>query len=222
MSVRSIPDVLLDVSTQRDYLAPYGAHRVPNADHIAGPIKHLMAYARWAHLPTLSCVDVWRPSEVCGVAQPFCVSGTLGQRKIAHTLLPNHLLIESDNCLCIPLDVFEQHQQVILIKRHRDPFTNPKLDRLLTELPVRRFVIFGVGLETSLRLLVLGLLLRHRQVLLIQDACGHWSADEAEMTRRQLEAKNCAMMSAAEFIAAKRKTFEHWRRAAGRRRRSVA
>jgi nicotinamidase-related amidase len=201
---RRISDVFLDVCTQRDYLSPDGARRIVNADRITTNIKHLMALARWARLPTLSCVDACRPHEVRGVPHPFCVLGTLGQQKIPCSLLPDRVVIESDNCLCVSLDLLLQHQQAILVKGHRDPFTNPKLDRLLTEMPTRRYVVFGVSLETSIRPLVLGLLLRRRHVTLVPDACGYWNYNEAEMTLRQLAAKGCQMLTTQQMVSLKR------------------
>jgi nicotinamidase-related amidase len=154
-------------------------------------------------------VDVARPSEVRGVPLPYCVLGTPGQQKIAYSLLPQRIFIDSDNCLCVPLDVLDAYQQAILVKRHRDPFTNPKLDRLLTEMPARRFWVFGVSLETSIRLAVLGLLLRHRYVALVRDACGYWNINEADMTLRQLAAKGCQILTTRELIAAKLASAAH-------------
>jgi len=195
-----VPDTLLDVCTQRDYLSQGGARRALNADAIVPNIKHLMALARWGKLPILSCVDAWRPEAVRGLSNPYCVIGTPGQRKIPFTLLPDHAVIDSDNCLCVPLDVLSRHQQAILVKQHRDPFTNPKLDRLLTEMPARRFVIFGVSLELSIRLLVLGLLLRNREVTLVYDACGYWNPNDADMALRQLMAKGCTVARTQEIL----------------------
>ena len=204
MSVHRMSDVFLDVCTQRDYLSTCGTHRALNAERARDNIKHLMAFARWAGVPTLSCVDVCRPRQACGKNGTHCVGSHQGQGKIPYSLLPDHVVVDSDNCLCVPLDLLQQHQQAILVKEHRDPFTNPKLDRLLTELHTRRYVIFGVSLETSIRLLVLGLLLRHRRVTLVTDACGYWSAAEADMALRQLAAKGCHMVTARELIESRR------------------
>ncbi len=193
-------DVYLDICTQRDYLAPDGSCTSANAEQVLTNIKHVMAFARWAKVPTLSCVDVRRPDDVRGLPRPNCVVGTPGQRKVTCSVLPDRVVIDSDNCLCVPLDLLERHQQAILTKQHTDPFTNPKLDRLLTEMPSRRFVVFGVSLETSLRLLVLGLLLRQRRVALVRDACGYWSAAEADMALRQLEAKGCELITTPQIV----------------------
>lgn len=218
MHVRRHLEVFLDICTQRDYLGPHGAHRILNAASLRTNVKHLMALARWAKVPTLSCVNVWRPNEVRGVADPYCVLGTPGQKKIAFSLLPDRIFIESDNRVCVPLDLLQQHQQAILVKRHRDPFTNPKLDRLLTEMPTRRYVVFGVSLEVSIKLLVLGLLLRHRRVTLLHDACGYWNATQADMALRQLAAKGCDMLTTQELIQAKLARRKRGRRrTAGRR-----
>ncbi len=193
-------DVFVDVATQRDYLDPSGACRVLNASRITPNIKHLMAYARWAKIPTISCVEARRPADVRGLPSRECVVGTLGQRKLSCTLLPQRKFIDSDNCLCVALDVLKRHQQVILVKESRDPFSNPKLDRLLTEMPARRFVLFGVGLETSIRLLALGSLLRHRQVAVVRDACGWWNEEDGDMALRQLAAKGCDVVRTHELV----------------------
>ena len=200
MSIARRPDVFVDMCTQRDYLALDGASPSLNASQITPNLKHLMAFARWAHIPTLSCVDARRPGDVRGLAASNCVLGTRGQQKLPFTLLPDRVQIDSDNCLCVSLEVLQQHQQAILVKEHRDPFTNPKLDRLLTELPIRRFVVFGVSLETSIRLLALGLLLRHRRIAVVQDACGWWDAEDGEMALRQLAAKGCELLTTAQLL----------------------
>lgn len=194
-------EVFLDVCTQQDYLAVEGARPVRNLPSVRANLKRLMAYARWARVPTVSCVEHHRFDEVRGRPNPTCVAGTHGQQKLSCSVLPRRVVIESDNYLCVPLDVFKEYQQAILTQLQRDPFSNPKLDRLLTELPVSRFVLLGVGLETNMRLLALGLLLRHRAVTVITDASGFWNDSDAEMTVRQLSAKGCHMLSTNEYLA---------------------
>ena len=193
-------DVFVDLCLQRDYLSPDGAQPALNAPLILPNLKHLMAFARWAHVPTLSCIDLRRPNDVRGLPAPACVAGTLGQQKLPFALLPDRLTVESDNSLCVALNLLQQHQQIIFAKQHRDPFTNPKLDRLLTEAPARRFVVFGAGVEHSLRLLALGLLLRGRRVTVVYDACGYWNAEDGVMAVRQLDAKGCELVSTQQLI----------------------
>ena len=213
-------DVLLDVCTQRDYLAPEGARPAMNAATVADNLKHLIALARWARIPTLSCVEVHHYDQVRGTPNPACVAGTFGQQKMPFSFLPRRVVVESDNFLCVSLDLFARYQQAILTKTHRDPFTNPKLDRLLTELPANRFVLFGVSLENTLRLLSLGLLLRHRRVTLITDACAYYNEGDADMTLRQLAAKGCELVTTQQFVQS---SFDRFRvRNTRPRRRHVA
>jgi nicotinamidase-related amidase len=193
-------EVFVDVCTQRDYLSPEGARPVANLAALRRNLRQLMALARWAKIPTISCVETHHSSDVANRCSADCICGTRGHRKPNFTLLPGHAVIESDNCPCIGLDVLEQHQQIILAKTHRDPFTNPKFDRLLTELAAHRFVLFGVSLEETIRLLTLGLLLRHRKAVVVYDACGYWDVDEAQMTLRQLQAKSCELVTTHQFV----------------------
>ncbi|MFN0135172.1 MAG: isochorismatase family protein [Phycisphaerae bacterium] len=193
-------DVLFDLCVQREYLVGNGKPPCINAAEVSQNTKHLMALARWAKLPVLSCVDVHRPRDI---GRDF-VHADEGSSPLTHmasfTVLPDHTIVDSDNFLCVPLDVLARHQQAIFTKVHRDPFTNAKLDRLLTEMPARRFVVFGIPLEGSLRLLVLGLLRRNRRVTVVADACGHWNDDEATMVLRQLDVKGAAVLNTEQFV----------------------
>lgn len=202
MSFLGKSDVFVDLCTQRDYLCPDGSRPCVNADQVLRSLRRLMACVRWEKLPLISCIDARRPDEVRGISNPACVMGTRGQQKPSFTLMPHRAVIESDNCLSVPLDFLEHVQQAVLIKRHRDPFTNPKLDRLLTEMPARRFIVFGLPVESSLRLLVLGLLLRGRSVAVALDTCGWWNQNEADMAIRQVLAKGCEAITVESYIQA--------------------
>lgn len=193
-------DVLVDLCTQRDYLVNGSGWKVANADRVLANIKHLMGWARWARLPIISSVDERRPDEVVAGERPPCVLGTAGQKKVSYSLMPDRIRIESDNCLCVALDILEHHQQAILSKRHRDPLTNPKLDRLMTEMPAGRFVVFGVSMDSCIRSLVLGLLLRGRRVVVVTDACGYWNDAESEFCERQVNAKGCLLITTQAYI----------------------
>lgn len=193
-------DVFVDVCIQRDYVSPRGTRRCANAEQIRANVKHIIAYARWAKLSVLSCIDRRRANAIGGDTHCSDSRRSPEQEKPPFSLLPSHTVIESDNRLCVSLDLLQRYQQVILTKWHRDPFTNPKLDRLLTELPARRFVLFGVPIESSLRILALGLLLRKRRVALVYDACGYWDVDQANMALRQLGVKGCEVCSTEKLI----------------------
>lgn len=191
----------MDLGAQREYLRPNAPQRCLNADSVAPNIRHVMAFARWCKHPVLSCIDSRRPGDI---GDEFVeVHAAVGPvpAKFGISLLPDHYVLDSDNSLAVPLDILRHHQQVIVAKHHRDPFTHPKFDRLLTELPVQRYIICGVALEHSLRMLALGLLRRERRVTLLLDASGWWHADVAEMVLRQLDVKGCELLRVEDFIA---------------------
>jgi nicotinamidase-related amidase len=215
-------DVFVDLCVQRDYLLPGGNRVCVNADAIMPRLRHLMALARWSKLPVLSCVDCRRANDVSDECPGVALNGLPERHKTPFSLLPGYSVVECDNCLCMALDVLQRVQQVIFTKYHRDPFTNPKLDRLLTEMPARRFVVFGVPLESSLRILVLGLLRRERRVTLIEDACGYFNSEEARMAVRQLGVKGCEIIGTEQFVERTLTARNNGHAPRARTRRSVA
>lgn len=215
-------DVLVDLCTQRDYLVNGSGWKVANADQVLANIKHLMGWARWAKLPVISAVDEHRSGELIAGERPPCILGTCGQRKISYSLMPNRVRIESDNCLCVSLDILDHYQQAILSKHHRDPLTNPKLDRLLTEMPAKRFVVLGVSMDASIRSLVLGLLLRGRRVLVVTDACGYCHEAEADFCERQIAAKGCDLTTTQAYIHESASQHNLWRKPRLNQKRFVA
>ena len=200
MAAKAVQDVFVDVCVQREYITRNGQVPCHNANQVALCAKHLMAFARLAKIPVLSCVDVHRGNRIGPEYVSVGAKAAPQDRKAAFTLLPQYTVVESDNSLSVSLALLQQYQQAIFTKIHRDPFTNPKLDRMLTEMPARRFVAFGIPLETSLRILVLGLLRRKRRVTLLTDACGYWNRQEADMVLRQLGVKGCKLVTSTEYL----------------------
>jgi len=194
-------DVFVDLCVQKAYLHELSSQRCRNAQQVTHSVKHVMAFARLAKVPVLSCLDTCCGNRIGNGFVSVAADGRPREQKTAFTLMPRHIIFESDNSLCVPLDVLYHFQQAVFTKVHRDPFTNPKFDRLLTEMPARRFVVFGIPLETSLRMLVLGLLRRKRRVVVLEDACGYWNRQEADMVLRQLDVKGCEITVTNEYLA---------------------
>ena len=193
-------DVLFDMCVQNEYLGAAAAAPCLNSESLVGNLKRLIAFARLTRVPVISCVDTRRINQIDRDFRHVVPDENPENHKTGFSLLHDHCVVATDNFLCAPLDVLQNTQQAIFSKSHRDPFTNPKLDRVLTEMPARRFVVFGVPVEHSLRILVLGLLRRNRKVAMIHDACGYWSTSEATMVLRQLHVKGCEMLDTESFI----------------------
>ncbi|HUU86051.1 MAG TPA: isochorismatase family protein [Phycisphaerae bacterium] len=198
---RTLECVLLDLNTQGDFLGPGAACLVKNAPQLLSAMRRVVAWAKWNHIPVISSIDSHRDSENThdGFAR-HCIDGTPGQRKVPFTLLGSRIRIEGDNTLSVPLNLFGRHQQVIFRKRTHDLFGNPKADHFLSQLPTKEYILFGVGVEYSLKTLALGLLARHKPVTVVMDCCGFWSGSLADLAFRQMKAKGALLVTVEELL----------------------
>lgn len=202
--------VVVDVNTQRDYCAPDGVSRVANLQMMTPALRHMIAWVRRNYTPLISSIESHRTSELTYDGHPpCCIEGTPGQKKLDFTLLRHRTLIQADSTLCCPLDLFNRFQQVVLRKFSEDFLANPKADRLLTQLPAREYILFGVSLEGSIKALALGLLAREKPVTVVVDACGYWIRGTADLAVRQIEAKGARLITVEELL--KRRLQRRWR-----------
>jgi len=194
-----IDRVLIDLATQHDFLSPSGALPVANREQVVPKLRRVMRWARSAKVPIVSAIEAHRPTDAFNGLPRHCVDGTPGQDKLAFTLMRKRILVEADNSFGLPYNVLTRYRQVIFRKRAPDFLSNPKADRLLTELTPGQYILIGVGLESWIRSLALGLLARHKTVTVVADACGYWDAAYGDLALRQMEAKGCRLISAAEL-----------------------
>lgn len=196
--------VVVDLNTQRDFLEADGAYPVLNREELVPLLRRVIAWTKRNHCPVVSAIDAHRALELRTEAEPVhCLDGTRGQAKLPFTLFPLHDRIEYDNTLAVPLDLFHHFQQIIFRKRHHDLLSNPKADQFLTGLDAGEFVLFGSGLESSIKILALGLLARNRKVTIVTDACGYWDRTRADLACRQLEAKGARLLTVDDLLRRK-------------------
>ncbi len=197
---RALDCVLVDLNTQHDFCLPGGAYPVANLSEVIPALRRVMDWARKNRAPIVSSIDSHRRWELNheGV-QVHCVDGTDGQRKLPFTIMKRTMMVEGDNTLGVKLDWFDEYQQVMFRKRTQDLLGNPKADRFLTQLPCRQYVLFGNGVENSVKSLALGLLARGKPVTILEDACGFWSASDSDLAVRLITAKGARMMRVDEF-----------------------
>jgi nicotinamidase-related amidase len=192
------PNVLLDVDTQVDFLAPGGRRLVHNPSIISN-IQRVFRWARHCRLTVISSLDFHRITDPVREVPAHCLAGTPGVNKLGCTLLPRRVLVETDDTINLPHDLLTRYRQVMFLKRGDDLTRNPKADRLLTEIQVASFIILGTGLEESIRLLALALLARRQNVWLISDACGWWDMQAADLAVKQLAAKGARLLTTDEL-----------------------
>jgi len=211
---RSLECVVIDVNTQHDFCDVDGAFPVTNLRELIPNLRRIVAWTKRNCAPVVSAVESHRPFELSDSGNPICcIDGSGGQQKLAFTKFARRAMVEVDNTLSIPLDLFKTYQQIIFRKRTADLLANPKADSLLTSLPVHEFVIFGSGIEDSVKAIVLALLAREKKVIVVTDACGYWHRPTAELALRQMAAKGATLLTVAELRQRKldRRLGRRWR-----------
>jgi nicotinamidase-related amidase len=196
--------VTVDLNTQRDFCVGDGAFPVANLAELIPSLRRVVAWVKRNQVPTIASIESHREWELSDSGNPIhCVDGSDGQEKLDFTLLANRTYVRSDNTLTLPTDLFMQYQQVIFWKRADDLLTNPKADSMLTQLPVREYIVFGIGAETSIKALALALRVRGLRTTVVVDACGYWSRGTADLAFRQIVAKGARLTTVDELLSRK-------------------
>lgn len=201
---RAFECVVVDINTQRDFCEPGGAFPVTHLRDLIPQFRHVIAWTKRNYAPIVSTIESHRPYELSDSGYPIhCVDGSIGQHKLDFTIFPLHAWVETDNTLSVPLDLFGQYQQIFFRKRTDDLLGNPKAERLLSQLPVREYILFGTGVECSVKALALGLLTRGKPVSVVVDACGYWNRATAELALRKISAKGARLVTVCELLSRK-------------------
>ena len=184
--------LLIDVDTQRDFLLPTGRACVRNQAEVLANIRRVIAWARLENVSVISTAEVYPNNNGCS-EMSYCLDGTDGQKKISCTLLNNRVSFPADNKNSLPADLLLAYRQVILHKRCIDPFDEPRIERLLSEIEVDEFILIGPCTEFSVRATAMGLLHRGKKVRVIVDALGSQNTKEAKLALRKMQAKGAKL-----------------------------
>jgi nicotinamidase-related amidase len=185
--------ILVDIDTQKDFLLADGKACIRNHRRVLAHIRRVMAWARAQHIPIISTAEVY-PSNNGDDAARHCIDGTEGQKKVRYTLLGDRVTFAADGNTDLPRDMLRRHRQVILHKRCVDPFDEPRIDRLLSELRAGEFILVGTSLEGAVKMTALGLLQRGKKVTVVVDAVGTHNKKEANLTLRKMETKGARLI----------------------------
>jgi len=180
--------ILIDIDTQKDFLLAGGKACIGNHRRVLTHIRRVMAWARHRNVLIISTAEV-HPNYNGEGKVGYCIDGTDGQKKIGYTLFNNRISFAADGNTDLPRDMLRRYKQVILHKRCADPFNEPRIDRLLSELRVNEFILVGTSLEGAVGATALGLLQRGKQVTVVIDAVGSHNKREAKLALRKMETK---------------------------------
>ncbi len=184
--------ILIDINTQKDFLLADGKACIRNHRRVLAHIRRVMAWARCRGVPVISTAEVYPNNNGCKI--DYCLDGTEGQKKVRYTLLDNRISFPADGSTDLPRDMLRQYRQIILHKRCVDPFEEPRIDRLLSEIRACEFILVGACLEGAVMATALGLLQRGKRVSIVVDAVGSNSKREARLALRKIEAKGAKLI----------------------------
>ena len=185
--------VIIDVDTQKDFLLADGKVCIRNHRRVLGHIRRVMAWARIKGVPIISLAEV-HPNDNGDSEYTHCIDGTKGQMKVAYTLVRNRVSFPADGHTDLPRNMLRQYAQIILHKRCVDPFEEPRIDRLLSEMRANEFLVIGSTAEGAVKAAALGLLQRGKNVTVITDAVGSHNKREAKLALRKVEAKGAKLI----------------------------
>ena len=185
--------ILVDIDTQKDFLLADGKACIRNHRRVLAHIRRIMAWARVRNIPIISTAEVY-PDNNGESTIDYCIDGTEGQKKIHYTLFNDRVTFVADGNTDLPRDMLRRYKQIVLHKRCVDPFDEPRIDRLLSEVLANEFILVGTTLEGAVKMTALGLLQRGRKVTVVVDAVGSHSKKEAMLTLRKMETKGAKMI----------------------------
>jgi nicotinamidase-related amidase len=193
--------ILIDIDTQKDFLLVNGKVCIRNHRRVLAHIRRVMAWARSRDIPIISTAEVYVENNGNGTPNR-CIDGTEGQKKISYTLVHNRISFPADGNTDLPKDILRQYRQIILHKRCVDPFEEPRIDRLLSEVRANEFILVGTSLEGAVEATALGLLQRGKNVTVVIDAIGIHNNAQAKLALRKMETKGAKIIETKKLAGA--------------------
>ena len=180
--------VVVDIDTQRCFFSDSGKARVHNSETILANIRRVIAWTRLKHI----CVVSTKQVPVCYC--DFQRGNTNGLEKIGWTLRNRRAQFDATDCTDLPSEVFERYDQIVFCKRCIDPFEEPRVDRMLTELEADEFILIGSLVESAIKATALGLLARGKNVRVLVDAACSGNKAAAKIALQQIRAKGAKLI----------------------------
>ena len=191
--------VLIDINTQRDLFIAGSNTCVRNHRRILSHIRRIMAWARHCHISLISTCEIHPGTKNLDTISNRPDRNS-GQSKIRYTLLNNRATFLADDNTDLPIDVLLKHRQVVLHCRCADPFDEPKIERLLSEIKADMFIIIGAYTEGAVESTVLGLLQRGKKVTVVFDAVGSRNKKAARLSIRKMKTKGAKVLETKHLV----------------------
>ena len=194
---------MIDINTQKDFFLAGGNACIKNHRRVLANVRRMMAWARCNNVRVISTCEVY-PNHNGVKEVNYCIDGTDGQKKIRYTLLGNRASFPADGSTDLPANILRQYRQIILHKRCADPFSEPRIERLLSEVRADNFVLIGASAEGAVKAMALGLLQRGKKVSIVVDAVGLLNKREAKLALRKMGAKGAKLIETKKLAGVSR------------------
>jgi nicotinamidase/pyrazinamidase len=171
--------ILWDVDTQVDFVEPGGKLYFAGAELAKPAMRTLVEAVREAgsvHVASaddheLSDPEISEQPDFQSTWPPHCLRGTRGAEKIAETKQLDPLpLPQVPLPRAVLLRLLEGRREILIPKKHYDPFTNPNTELMLEALDPDEILLFGVATDICDDVAVRALLRRGRRVVFVEDA----------------------------------------------------
>jgi nicotinamidase/pyrazinamidase len=171
--------IVWDVDTQVDFIEPGGKLYFTGAEEAKPAMARLVEAARAAgvvHVAScdqheLSDPEISEQPDFESTWPPHCLLGTRGAEKIPETKqldpLPLPLVPVPEAIL---RRLLEKRREILVPKKHYDPFTNPNTETVLDMLDPDEILLFGVATDVCDDAAVRALLRRDRRLAFVEDA----------------------------------------------------
>lgn len=177
--------VYFDVDTQQDFMDVKGAMYLPDAESIRSRIAVMTSWSLAKEIPVIGTVDyhygtekyAHREHELERNNGPFpdhCMIGTWGAEKIPETICARpvqyapHRLDNTVDDRDIGPDL--RDYAVYFEKQKTDAFSNPALERFITERNVTEAIVYGVATDICVLQAITGLQERGVKCYVLYDA----------------------------------------------------
>ena len=188
--------IIVDIDTQNDFFLANGGACVRNHRRVLANIRRIVAWARLKNIRTISTTQIYNDDN----GHQFCLAGTSGQKKLSYTIRHRHRSFAADGSTDFPREILKEYDQIILSKRCIDPFGEPRADRMLSELRVDEFILFGAITDGAIKATALGLLARRKTVTILVDAIGSRDKAASEIALRKMAAKGAKLIDSKTFL----------------------
>ena len=188
--------IIIDIDTQRHFFTNEGMVRVGNYQQTLSNIQRILHWAVQKNISIISTIQIY-PDHYGNLY----MTDSEGQKKVTSALCSSRTSFPANDHTDLPPQILAKHDQVIFCKRCFDPFEEPKIDRILSELQTDEFILIGAVTEGSIKATAHGLLSRQKNVTIVCDATGSYKKRAGEIVFRQMLIRGAKLMSTNELVA---------------------